>query len=118
MVDKTRKSCSHSGDLVDGWWNLEFSEPTPVTKVIVYNREDCCQERIDNTEVIKMKNFALNTDVQSLICRSKFFKLNSFGLSKCFIFRYTLMMCAVAGSNMLKDSEFTRYHVVVILWNT
>ena len=55
IVDSTRQSCSHNGDLKDGWWNLEFPEPTPVTKVVIYNREDCCQDRINNVQVKALK---------------------------------------------------------------
>merc|ERR1712003_408803 len=45
------KTCSHNGDLVDGWWNLEFPEPTAINKVVIYNREDCCQDRIDGVKI-------------------------------------------------------------------
>ena len=48
-----RESCSHNGDLVDGWWNLEFPEPTPINKIVIYNRDDCCQDRIDGVKVIR-----------------------------------------------------------------
>ncbi|KAL5249183.1 hypothetical protein ACHWQZ_G018138 [Mnemiopsis leidyi] len=44
-------SCSHNGDLVDGWWNLEFPEPTAISKVVIYNREDCCQDRINGVKI-------------------------------------------------------------------
>ena len=51
IMKSIRKSCSHSGDLKDGWWNLQFPEPTPVEKVVIYNREDCCQDRINDVKV-------------------------------------------------------------------
>ena len=45
------KTCSHNADLVDGWWNLEFPEPVAVNKVVIYNREDCCLDRINKVKI-------------------------------------------------------------------
>ena len=46
-------ACIHSeGTMPPYWWMVEFKEDVEVHKVHVYNRMDCCSERLINTEVI------------------------------------------------------------------
>ncbi|KAL5252435.1 hypothetical protein ACHWQZ_G015268 [Mnemiopsis leidyi] len=45
-----RESCSHTGE-VGGWWNLNFPDTVNVKSVVIYNRKDCCSERINGAKV-------------------------------------------------------------------
>mgnify|MGYP003927333955 CR=1 FL=1 len=47
-----RGSCSHTGNVDDGWWNLEFPDPVDIRSVVIYDRTDCCRDRIDGVKVI------------------------------------------------------------------
>jgi len=49
-------SCSHTGDINDGWWKLDFDEDILVNSVIIYNRADCCAERINGVQVYAGEN--------------------------------------------------------------
>jgi len=44
-------SCSHNAATSGGWWQFTLDEPTNIQQVVIYNREDCCQSRIDKTKV-------------------------------------------------------------------
>ncbi|XP_063693608.1 uncharacterized protein LOC134825361 [Bolinopsis microptera] len=44
-------SCSHTGNVDDGWWNLEFPDPVDIRSVVIYDRTDCCRDRIDGVKV-------------------------------------------------------------------
>jgi hypothetical protein len=34
------------------WWEVDLGQDVDVTKVIVYNRLDCCSERLSKSEVL------------------------------------------------------------------
>lgn len=49
-------SCTHSRYKTNNWWKLDLEGSDddvvyPVSMVVVYNREDCCQDRINGAEV-------------------------------------------------------------------
>lgn len=39
-------SCGHTSNGNDEWWQVELNEPTPVSFIVVFNRNDGCQERL------------------------------------------------------------------------
>merc|ERR1711977_457340 len=45
------RSCTHSRYNKNNWWKLEFDSPVSVNAVKIYNRMDCCQNRINGAEV-------------------------------------------------------------------
>merc|ERR1712032_130111 len=51
-IDKDMNSFSHtySGDAE--WWKVDLGFVATVSKVFVYNRHDCCAERLDNAKVL------------------------------------------------------------------
>ncbi|KAL5254989.1 hypothetical protein ACHWQZ_G014437 [Mnemiopsis leidyi] len=49
--DYWQGSCSHNGDLEDGWWNLDIESAKVIDHVEIHNREDCCQERLNGVKV-------------------------------------------------------------------
>jgi len=50
--DYSANSCTHTGDTTDGWWRLDFAENILIGSVIIYNRQDCCGDRINGAQVI------------------------------------------------------------------
>jgi len=44
-------SCSHTGDQENQWWQVDLGEAAVVSKVIIYNRQDCCSERLNHVQV-------------------------------------------------------------------
>ena len=40
-----------------GWLNIEFNQPMALDKLVVYNRTDCCQDRLNGVQItIKRRN--------------------------------------------------------------
>lgn len=44
-------SCSCSNNEKDAWWEIDLGAEFPIDHVLVYNRNDCCPERLDNVFV-------------------------------------------------------------------
>ena len=47
----TLRSCTHSGSSNNEWWMAEFVEKFAVSKVVLYNRINCCPARINGVKV-------------------------------------------------------------------
>jgi len=45
------RSCTHTGANTGNWWSVELDNEEYVNSVIVHNRMDCCQDRIDLAQV-------------------------------------------------------------------
>jgi len=54
----TDNSCSHSGGNKNNWWKADFHKPYVIASVKIFNRNDCCQERINGAQV---RNKILNS---------------------------------------------------------
>lgn len=44
-------SCSHTKSEFNPWWRVDLKEVYNVSKVMITNREDCCQERIRGVQI-------------------------------------------------------------------
>uniref|UniRef100_A0A3P9QA12 Si:ch211-215k15.4 n=1 Tax=Poecilia reticulata TaxID=8081 RepID=A0A3P9QA12_POERE len=44
-------SCSHTEQQSNPWWRVDLLDSYVVTRVIITNREDCCEERINGAEI-------------------------------------------------------------------
>ncbi|KAM9353560.1 uncharacterized protein ABDE67_005946 [Symphorus nematophorus] len=44
-------SCTHSNEVDDPWWRVDLLESYIVTSIIIINRGDCCQHRIDGLKI-------------------------------------------------------------------
>ncbi|XP_072033347.1 uncharacterized protein [Amphiura filiformis] len=44
-------SCSHTQNNKGAWWVVDISKKVCVGKVVIYNRKDCCKERLANAVV-------------------------------------------------------------------
>lgn len=49
-------SCSHTGYNGPQWWQVDLEKESAVKKVIIYNRRDCCSERLNNMKVTVSNN--------------------------------------------------------------
>jgi len=47
----TDGQCSHSVGTTDNWWQVDWGHSAYIDIVVIYNRMDCCQERINGVEV-------------------------------------------------------------------
>jgi len=52
----SNKSCSYTRAAEENWWNLELDHALygltlPISHVVVHNRLDCCEERINGLKV-------------------------------------------------------------------
>jgi hypothetical protein len=45
------KSCSHTQRSGRPWWRVDLQKRTKVQKVMIWNRSDCCQSRLNRVEV-------------------------------------------------------------------
>ena len=44
-------SLSHSCSYLGAWWEVDLGQDVAVSKVVIYNRIDCCPERLSNSMV-------------------------------------------------------------------
>ena len=51
------RSCTHSRHNRNNWWQVDLQRNAQVNMVLIHNRVDCCQNRINgaqvNTEIVK-----------------------------------------------------------------
>jgi hypothetical protein len=50
-ADGSFGSCSCSNEQQDAWWELDLGHDTPIDHIVIYNRDDCCPERLDNASI-------------------------------------------------------------------
>jgi len=55
-----RRSCTHTSAEKPAWWRIDLMKDYLVNNVRVWNRSDCCQNRLHNFEVQIGKNDAVN----------------------------------------------------------
>jgi hypothetical protein len=44
-------SCSCTNEEQDTWWEVDLGTSFPINSVVVWNRTDCCPERLDNVSI-------------------------------------------------------------------
>lgn len=47
----TDKTCTHTKKETNPWWYVDLGKAAEVAKVVVYNRSDCCQDRLNDLQV-------------------------------------------------------------------
>ncbi|XP_033101159.1 fucolectin-5-like [Anneissia japonica] len=52
-----KKSCSHTQKGVNNWWMVDLGRSYRIAYVRIYNREDCCKERLAGAQVRVGPNF-------------------------------------------------------------
>ena len=52
-------SCTHTG-MRNNWWKGALEDICAVSKIVIYNRIDCCSDRIDGAEVCFSKSIVPN----------------------------------------------------------
>lgn len=58
-VDGSLKTFFHTEKDSTPWWQVDLGRIYPLSEVIIYNRQDCCQERIRNLTVL-LSNDSVN----------------------------------------------------------
>jgi hypothetical protein len=53
---QTWPNSPHSNTESGGWWQVDLGKIVNVTKIVVYNRPDCCQSRLNGTVISLMDN--------------------------------------------------------------
>lgn len=52
LVDSNNdNSVTHTGSDQNAWWNADLGRPQYVKAIALYNRADCCSERLANYEI-------------------------------------------------------------------
>lgn len=68
-ADGTFGSCSCTNEEKDAWWELDLGKEQPIDQVLVFNRDDCCPERLNHVAVTILsadrKVIAENTIVEA-----------------------------------------------------
>ena len=54
------RSVTYTGTLKDSWWEVDLQGSYPIYLVLVHNRRDCCQERIDGA-IVKVDDHVCGT---------------------------------------------------------
>ena len=47
-------TCTHSANAGKNHWQVDLLDEKSVSKVVIHNRRDCCQDRIDGAQVIRL----------------------------------------------------------------
>ena len=50
-ADGSFGSCSCTQEQEDAWWEIDLGSEMPIDHVVIFNRNDCCPERLDNVSV-------------------------------------------------------------------
>jgi len=50
-LDGSRDTFFHAGDNKDGWWMVDFETTAFIRQITLFNRKQCCQERMNNTVI-------------------------------------------------------------------
>ncbi|MCP4849992.1 MAG: DUF1549 domain-containing protein [Verrucomicrobiaceae bacterium] len=50
-ADGTFGSCACTQEQTNGWWELDLGAEMAIDHIVVFNRNDCCPERLDNVSV-------------------------------------------------------------------
>uniref|UniRef100_A0A3P9Q8X6 Fucolectin tachylectin-4 pentraxin-1 domain-containing protein n=1 Tax=Poecilia reticulata TaxID=8081 RepID=A0A3P9Q8X6_POERE len=58
------ESCSHTEQQSNPWWRVDLLDSYVVTQVIITNRGDCCEERINGAE-IRIGNSIQNNGIEN-----------------------------------------------------
>jgi hypothetical protein len=48
------RSCTHTASEKGNWWRADLAQKSEVNKIVIYNRVDCCSERIKGAKVAKV----------------------------------------------------------------
>ena len=53
LTAATLSSCTHTSNGANQWWTLYLDQTWAImiSKVVIYNRQDCCSERINGAKV-------------------------------------------------------------------
>ena len=44
-------SCTHTADQPNSWWEVQLTTSAPISRILLYNRLDCCHKRLSNFRV-------------------------------------------------------------------
>jgi len=44
-------SCTHTADQPSSWWEVQLATSAPISRILLYNRLDCCHKRLSNFRV-------------------------------------------------------------------
>ena len=44
-------TCTHTSGAGPHWWKVDLLESNQISAVVIHNRVDCCQDRIDGVKV-------------------------------------------------------------------
>ena len=50
-ADGSFGSCSCTNEEADAWWELDLGSELPLDHILLFNRDDCCPERLNNVTV-------------------------------------------------------------------
>jgi hypothetical protein len=57
---KASDPLSHSCSYLGAWWEVDLGEGVAVSKVVIYNRTNCCSDRLSNS-VVSLIDYQGNT---------------------------------------------------------
>jgi hypothetical protein len=69
------------------WWQVDLGSKKNIKQIIIYNRTDCCANRLSNYQVsISNKaDFSTHTQpvIETLLLRFLYLKINAYNLNFC-----------------------------------
>jgi len=63
-------SVSHTGNDVEAWWQVDLGSSAEITEIVLWNRTDCCSDRLSDFHVLVSDEPFTSTDLQETIGQS------------------------------------------------
>ncbi|XP_071954528.1 fucolectin-5-like isoform X1 [Antedon mediterranea] len=54
----SKRTCTHTTFMNNPWWYVDLGTEKVISKIVIFNREDCCAERLAGAEVCVGNNKA------------------------------------------------------------
>ena len=64
--DGQKGSCTQTSKIQDSWWKVNLEQWFVIYKVVIYNRKECCQDKIDGATVEAL--LELEAQVETVQC--------------------------------------------------
>ena len=80
LIDKNTMNFAHTTAVWDGIWiRVYLTEPSWITKIVVYNRQDCCKDRIEGLTLFIKSGEVIATDCGTIAVIKDVYKFDCAG---------------------------------------
>ena len=115
LLDGAEQQVSHTEEDFQAWWQVDLQEVKEIDEVVLWNRTDCCQDRLSNFHVLVSDTPFASFDLQATINQpgvTDFPFPGSAGRETRFAVQRTgrYVRVQLAGTNFLQLAEVEVFH--------